>query len=656
MSLRNIIVLGLFVIPLPCPAQELPKMKFNEVREIAPGVFFRFSAISATDKSVEFGGSNNIWVVFKDYVVVFDANFPKEAGDVLAAIRKTTDKPVRYVVDSHHHGDHAYGNAVYAKAGASVIAQYHCARLLRLDGPDEFAKAGKGPGGRKDIAESFLKVPDLIFDDKLVLDDGTQRVEFLFLGHAHTSGDCFAYLPKHKVLCTGDACTNGPFNYMGHSDVASWIKVLDRAQQLDVKIVCPGHGPLSGPDVLKKQQRFFVELREQVKKGIDAGKEVDDIVKSIDMPWHKEWTGIEARERIDAIKHVFDEFVGRYKPWDLFEDLGVYEGPSPTKGAKGWTAPKKIIVPSLMPARLWELKQIAPDILFVPVRSEEEAAKEAGDADAVLGFSSLDIVKAGKKLRWIQIGHAGVEKELIPDLVKSDIAVTNLQRIHGPNVSEQAFALLLALTRGIVPPQPIKKDADLWTLHKSTAKTGELHGKTMLVVGLGGIGTQVAKRAHAFGMRVQALDPNEKLARPDFVFSLESPDKLMDRLAQADVVVLCCPLTEKTRGMIGSKQLGAMKKSAYFINVARGGLVDTAALVETMKSGKLAGVGLDVADPEPLPNDHPLWKLPNVVITPHIGGRSPELLERQWRLYRENVRRFVAGEPLLCVVDKGRGY
>src|SRR5262249_30657761 len=162
----------LLVCAAPNAAQDsIPKMKFNEVREIAPGVFFRYSAISATDKKVEFGGSNNIWIVFDDYVAVYDANFPKEAGDVIEAIRKTTDKPIRYVLDSHHHGDHAYGNAVFAKEGASIVAQANCARLLRVNGPDEFLQAGKGPTGRKDIANSFLKVPNLIFDDKLVLDD-----------------------------------------------------------------------------------------------------------------------------------------------------------------------------------------------------------------------------------------------------------------------------------------------------------------------------------------------------------------------------------------------------------------------------------------------------------------------------------------------------
>lgn len=150
-----------------------------------PGVFFRYSSISATDKAIPFGGSNNIWVVFEDHVLVYDANFPKEAGDVMEAIRKTTDKPIRYVLDSHHHGDHAYGNAVFVKAGATIVAQANCARWLRDKGAKEFAEAGQGPTGRKDIAESSLKVPSMVFDDNLVLDDGKQRAELLFLGHAY---------------------------------------------------------------------------------------------------------------------------------------------------------------------------------------------------------------------------------------------------------------------------------------------------------------------------------------------------------------------------------------------------------------------------------------------------------------------------------------
>jgi phosphoglycerate dehydrogenase-like enzyme/glyoxylase-like metal-dependent hydrolase (beta-lactamase superfamily II) len=645
--MRYLVSATLLFLVLPTltqAADDLPKMKFNEVREVAPGVFFRYSAISATDKDLPFGGSNNIWVVFEDYVTVIDANFPKEAADVIAAIKQTTDKPIRYVFDTHHHGDHAYGNAVFAREGASVIAQANCARLLRVDGPREFAEAGKGPGGRKDIAASSLKVPNVVFDDKLVLDDGKQRIEFLFLGHAHTAGDAVAYLPRAKILCTGDACVNGAYNFMGHSDSASWIRAVERMQQLEVKVVCPGHGPMDGPALFEKQKRYFVELRDQVRTGIEADKSVDDVVKAVTMPWYKEWTGVVPPG--DNTKYVYNELTGRVAPWDLAEDFGIYEGPSPTKDTEGWKPPRRIIVPNLMPARLAELKRVAPDIEFIPVRTAGDAAKSVEDADAVLGFSNPDLVKAGKNLRWIHIGHAGIEKDLSAELAASKVVLTNAQRLSGPNVADQAFALLLALTRGV-------RDADAWKRPRTTLE--ELHGKTMVLVGLGGIGTQIARRAEAFGMRVRALDPRD-MERPAFVFSLDKPGRLMELLPSADVVVLACPLTSETKGMFAARQLAALKKSALFINIARGGLVDTAALVDALEGKRLAGAGLDVTDPEPLPEGHALSRLPNVVISPHVGGQSPEVVERQWRLLRENVRRFVAGERLLCVVDKGKGY
>jgi phosphoglycerate dehydrogenase-like enzyme/glyoxylase-like metal-dependent hydrolase (beta-lactamase superfamily II) len=659
-----LILLGVLAGATALAADDLPPMKFNEVKEIAPGAFFRYSSISATDKTVVFGGSNNIWIVFEDYVLVYDANFPKEAGDVVEAVKKTTDKPIRYVLDSHHHGDHAYGNAVFAKAGATVVAQANCARWLREKGPKEFADAGRAPTGRADIRESSLKVPSLVFDDKMVLDDGKQRAELLFLGHAHTPGDAFLYLPRHKLLCTGDACVNGAFNYTGHSDTASWIKVMERAQQLDVTVICPGHGPLAGKDLLEKQKRYFVELRQQVQKGLDANKSLEEITASIDMPWYKEWTGVPANSRKENIEHVYGELTGRVMPWDLVEDFGIYEGPSPTKDTPGWTKPRRIVVPAgLMPAKLQELKRLAPEIEFVPVKTAAEAAKVVANADAVIGFCTPEVVKAGKGLRWIQVGSAGVEKDLFPELVKSDIVLTNTQRIYGPNVADQAFALLLTLTRGgptLGKGAPLEKPAAAnpqtiyWNWLKET-KPVELHGKTMLVVGLGGIGTQISQRAHAFGMRVRAIDPKE-MERPGFVFSLDKPAKLMELLPTADVVVLACPLTAETKGMIGESQLKAMKPTAYLINIARGGLVQTDALVAGLKSKQLAGAGLDVTDPEPLPDSHALWKLSNAVISPHLGGQSDARADRQWRLWRENVRRFVAGERLLCVVDKEKGY
>ena len=298
----------LAVLAADRPAVKVPMMKFNDVTEVAPGVFFRYSSISATDPSVPFGGSNNIWVVFKDYVVVVDANFPKEAGDVIADIKKTTNKPIRYVLDTHHHGDHAYGNTVWAKEGAKIVAHTTAARLLATNGPKQWADAAKD---RKDIKENELKTADIPFDDVYVLDDGAQRVEFRHFGHSHTAGDAVAYLPKHKILCTGDACVNGAFNFMGHSNSASWVKCLEKMQQLDIDLICPGHGAVTGKELLEKQKRYFVDLRAEVKKGVDAKKSPEEIAEGLDLAWYKEWTGKAAKENKDNVKHVFDELSGK---------------------------------------------------------------------------------------------------------------------------------------------------------------------------------------------------------------------------------------------------------------------------------------------------------------------------------------------------------
>jgi len=297
---------------------ELPAMKFDDVREIAPGVFFRYSSISATDKTVPFGGSNNIWIVFKEYVVVIDANFPKEAGDVLEAIKKTTKLPVKYVFDTHHHGDHAWGNSVWAKAGAKVIGSTNCARLLKLNGPDEWKKEQDKKDGRKDIKDNELKLVDESFDETHVLDDGTQRIEFLFLGHAHTPGD---------------ACVNGSFNFMGHSNSASWIKVMEKAEKLDVKLVCPGHGKVATKDLLGLQRRYFAEMRKEVQKGIDDKKKPEEIAAGLEMNWYKEWTGKAAKENGDNVKHVYEELTGKIDHSKLgFRDVPGGLTPTALKG------------------------------------------------------------------------------------------------------------------------------------------------------------------------------------------------------------------------------------------------------------------------------------------------------------------------------------
>jgi glyoxylase-like metal-dependent hydrolase (beta-lactamase superfamily II) len=286
-------------------------MKFNDVKEIAPGVFFRYSSIAANDPSIPFGGSNHTWIVFKDHVVVIDANFPKEAADVVAAIKKTTKKPIKYVLDTHHHGDHAYGNCVWAKEGAQIIASKHTGRLLRANGPKQWEDASKD---RKDLRDNELKPADITFDDKYELKDETQHVVFHAFGHSHTIGDACAYLPKHKILCTGDACVNGAFNYMGHSNSASWIKCLDAMAKLDIELICPGHGKVTGQELLATQKRYFVDLREHVQKGIADRKSVEEITASFELPWYKKWTGVTPTETPmlrDNVKHVHQELMGK---------------------------------------------------------------------------------------------------------------------------------------------------------------------------------------------------------------------------------------------------------------------------------------------------------------------------------------------------------
>lgn len=323
--------LALFLVVVRASQEKaIEELKFNEVKELAPGVFFRYSSISATDPKVPFGGSNHAWVVFKDYVVVIDANFPKEAGDVIAAIKKTTSKPIRYVLDTHHHGDHAYGNAVWAKEGAKIVGHVNCSRLLQTSGPKQWDDAAKS---RPDVAESSLKQVDISFDDKYVLYDETQRVEFHYLGHAHTPGDAVAWLPQHKILCTGDACVNGAFNYTGHAHTASWIKVLEKMQAFDPKLVVPGHGAVTGKEVIDKQKRYFVDLRQHVRTGIDQLKMLDQITSSVEMGWYKDWTGKAAKENKENISHVYEEMNGKID----HSKLGYDRNPAftPTAGDGG---------------------------------------------------------------------------------------------------------------------------------------------------------------------------------------------------------------------------------------------------------------------------------------------------------------------------------
>ena len=312
---------------------------------------------------------------------------------------------------------------------------------------------------------------------------------------------------------------------------------------------------------------------------------------------------------------------------------------------------KKILAWGLQPDEVRELQEAAPGVTIVPVGTKELPVQVA-DADAILGIIDPALIRAGRKLRWVQVFSAGVETVISPELQNSPITLTNAKIIQGTNVSDHAFALLLALTRELYRAIPSRAREE-WDGSKYSSL--ELAGKTAVVIGVGGLGTQIAQRAHAFGMKVIGVDPRD-VPLNMFLSKVVPPDRLDAVLPLADVVFLSAPHTPESEGIMGRRQFELMKKGSYFIGISRGKLYDINALVKALDEKRLAGAGVDVTDPEPLPKGHPLWKFENVVITPHVAGQSDTLQARRMELIKENVRRFAAGEHLLNVVDKKKGY
>lgn len=237
--------------------------QINTVQTVAPDIFFH-------QGDPRRGHSNNGWVIFDDYVVVIDANYPSGAKEVMPKVKASSTKPVRFVIDTHQHADHAYGNQLWADEGATLVAHDGVLAALRqASAASDWEAAAKK---RPDVAATKLKLPSLMFPDTLVFDDGHHRMELHWLGVAHTRGDTFLWLPKEKILFTGDACVNGPHNNMRDGDSGEWIKTLEAAKKFGAEKVCPGHGPMGGPEIIVDQQAYFVALRQAVQAMIDAKK------------------------------------------------------------------------------------------------------------------------------------------------------------------------------------------------------------------------------------------------------------------------------------------------------------------------------------------------------------------------------------------------
>jgi phosphoglycerate dehydrogenase-like enzyme len=340
----------------------------------------------------------------------------------------------------------------------------------------------------------------------------------------------------------------------------------------------------------------------------------------------------------------------------LIRDLGLVAGQTPVRDRADWAPLRKVLVPGQNPELLPKLRTAVPGVEFVVARDAAEAARLAPGVDAAVGFCTPEVLAAAPKLRWIQALSAGVERCLaIPAVRERGLLLTNMQRVAGPVMAEHVMALMLAFSRNLQFYLPEQR-AGRWTPEvPPPARSMTLQGKTVLVAGLGGIGTEVARRAHAFGMKVTATRASGREG-PPFVSHIGLPDELPALVREADFVVNTLPLTEQTRGLFDAKLFAAMKPGAIFINVGRGGSVVQDDLVAALRSGRLAGAGLDVTDPEPLPAGHPLYTLPNVIITPHVAADTDLGNAARWAIVRENLRRYAAGEAMLSEVALERGY
>jgi phosphoglycerate dehydrogenase-like enzyme len=308
-----------------------------------------------------------------------------------------------------------------------------------------------------------------------------------------------------------------------------------------------------------------------------------------------------------------------------------------------------ILPPDAEPSLPAQIREAVPGVNVLFFDDAAAAAAEIEDADAVYGFVPPELLARAKKLRWIATPRAGAGGEWYYDaLVQSDVTVTNVRGAYNEDLAAHAVGFLLAFARRF----------DYYLKQTDWERGPEimfLPDKTALIVGVGGSGTEATKLCAAFGMRVIGCDPRTKVA-PEGMAELFDPSQLPGRIGEADFVLCFIPETPDSLDMFDAAMFGRMKRGAYFINVGRGGVVVTDDLVAALRSGQLGGAGLDVVIPEPLPPEHPLWQMPNVLITPHIAVWGSPYRERWSGILVENCRRFDRGEPLLNVVDKAKWF
>ena len=349
---------------------------------------------------------------------------------------------------------------------------------------------------------------------------------------------------------------------------------------------------------------------------------------------------------------------------DLVKSLQLVAAPAAVKQRPDWRVPHKVMLLEFG-KQDWGPRQVqfsaaAPHTQIVVAHTMSEALAQAPGTDVLVGFNpeicAPQLLSAATDLRWIESLAAGIENCLaVPGLRERGLVLTNMRAVDAAVIAEHAIALTLALAHGLDVFAVDTANAQWNSAHGTATPMQTLEGKTLLVVGLGGIGTEVARRAQGLGMTVVATRDGDRKG-PSFVSHIGTPAELATLARSADVIVSCVPQTPTTLGMFDAKFFALLKPTAIFVNISRGGTMVMADLTQALIDKRLAGAGLDVADPEPLPADNPLWHAPHVLITPHISSRSDLPGEGRWIVARENLRRYALGARMLNVVDQARGY
>ena len=316
-----------------------------------------------------------------------------------------------------------------------------------------------------------------------------------------------------------------------------------------------------------------------------------------------------------------------------------------------------MLPPQTATTRAWasRLKTALPELHIVVAESAADAARAVGEADAAFGTMPDALLRDAQRLRWLQAPQAAPPAGYYTSaLIAHPVVVTNFREIYNDHIGAHIMAFVLAFARGFQHylPRQVRRE---WRREPNDSGVIHLPDATALIVGVGGIGSEAARLAASFGMHVMGVDARRREAPPG-VLKLDGPDALDALLPLADFVILTVPHTPATEGFMNRARFQRMKRTAFFINIGRGMTTRLDDLVAALRAGEIAGAGLDVFEQEPLPADHPLWTMPGVLITPHTAGHGPFLDDRRLEVLLDNCRRFLAGEPLRNVVDKGSWF